>query len=76
MSGNGSREAVPWSNYCRPNANSHRSPSVLREEFAATGNATKLAELNALIDSFNLNSKFTEDYQSFIRQGQNGLNKF
>ena len=54
----------------------HEKVRVLREEFAATGNATKLAELNALIDSFNLNSKFTEDYQSFIRQGQNGLNKF
>ena len=54
----------------------HEKVRVLREEFAATGNTAKLAELNALIDSFNLNSKFTEDYQSFIRQGQNGLNKF
>lgn len=54
----------------------HEKARVLREEFTATGNADKLAELNEIINLFNLNSQFTEDYQSLIRQGQNGLNKF
>ncbi len=54
----------------------HEKARILREEFTATGNADKLAELNEIINSFNLNSQFTEDYQSLIRQGQNGLNKF
>ncbi|MBO5678385.1 MAG: DUF4091 domain-containing protein [Bacteroidaceae bacterium] len=54
----------------------HEKARILREEFTATGNADKLAELNEIINLFNLNSQFTEDYQSLIRQGQNGLNKF
>jgi hypothetical protein len=54
----------------------HEKARILREEFTATGNADKLAELNEIINLFNLNSQFTEDYQSLIRQGQNGLNRF
>ena len=47
---------------------------ILREEFTATGNAVKLAELDALLERFDFNSQHTDDFPSLIRQGQEELN--
>ncbi len=49
---------------------------ILREEFTATGNTAKLAELDALQEKFNFNSQYTDDFPTLIRQGQEGLNTF
>ena len=49
---------------------------ILREEFTATGNTAKLAELDALQEKFNFNSQYTDDFPALIRQGQEGLNEF
>ncbi len=48
---------------------------LLRSEFATVGNAAKLAELDNLLQQFNLNSQYAEDYPALIRKGQSGLNK-
>ena len=47
---------------------------ILREELKA--DTAKLAELDALIERFNYNSQYTEDFPSLVRQGQKGLNAF
>ena len=47
---------------------------ILREELKA--DTAKLAELDALIERFNYNSQYTEDFPSLVRQGQEGLNAF
>lgn len=49
---------------------------ILREEFTATGNTAKLAELDALQETFNFNSQYTDDFSTLIRQGQERLNAF
>lgn len=49
---------------------------ILREEFAAAGNTAALAELDALLSRYNLDSQHTDDYPTFIREGQEGLNKW
>ena len=47
---------------------------ILREEFAAENNTAKLNELNGLLEKFNYNSQYSEDFPTLIRQGQEGLN--
>ena len=47
---------------------------ILREEFMAENNASKLAELDALLQMFDFNSQYCKDYPALIRQGQDGLN--
>ena len=47
---------------------------ILREEFAAENNTTKLNELNGLLGKFNYNSQYSEDFPTLIRQGREGLN--
>ena len=49
---------------------------ILREEFTATGNTAKLAELDALQEKFNFNSQYTDDFPTLIHQGQEELNAF
>ena len=48
---------------------------ILREEFALSNDSTKLTELDALLEKFNFNSQYTNDFPSLIRQGQKGLNE-
>ena len=48
---------------------------ILREELTAAGNTAKLAELDAVIEKFNFNSQYSEDFPTLIRQGQEGLNR-
>lgn len=47
---------------------------ILREEFTATNNTQKLAELNALLALFGYDSQYSEDFSLLIQQGQKGLN--
>lgn len=47
---------------------------ILREEFAAENNTAKQNELNGLLERFNFNSQYSEDFPTLIRQGQEGLN--
>ena len=47
---------------------------ILREEFTATGNTAKLAKLNTLMERFNYNSQYTDDFPNLIRQGEEELN--
>ena len=47
---------------------------ILREEFAAKGDTTKLTELAELLKLFDFNSQYTDDFSSLIRQGQEKLN--
>lgn len=47
---------------------------ILREEFTAENNTAKLAELDALMQLFDFNSQYCEDFPTLIRQGQEGLN--
>ena len=47
---------------------------ILREEFTTAGNTTKLAELDTLLDKFNYNSQYCEDFPTLIHKGQEGLN--
>lgn len=48
---------------------------ILREEFTAAGNTRKLAELDAVIEKFNFNSQYSEDFPTLIREGQKRLNE-
>ena len=47
---------------------------ILREEFTAKNNTEKLAELDKLLEQFNFNSQYCEDYPTLIRKGKEGLN--
>lgn len=47
---------------------------ILREEFVSTGNTVKLVELDALVEKFNYNSQYTEDFPALIHDGQQVLN--
>ena len=47
---------------------------ILREEFTAENNTSKLADLDALMQLFVFNSQYCEDFPTLIRQGQEGLN--
>ena len=47
---------------------------ILREEFTAENNTAKLNELNELLEKFNFDSQYSEDFPTLIRQGQEGLN--
>ena len=47
---------------------------ILREEFTAENDTAKLNELNELLEKFNFDSQYSEDFPTLIRQGQEGLN--
>ena len=47
---------------------------ILREEFTAENNTSKLAKLDTLLQMFDFNSQYCKDYPTLIRQGQDGLN--
>ena len=47
---------------------------ILREEIAATGDTVRAAQLDELIQLFDLNSMHTDNYPSLIREGRNRLN--
>jgi hypothetical protein len=47
---------------------------ILREEYTATNNTAKLAELKTVLETFNFNSQYTEDFSALIHQGQESLN--
>ena len=54
----------------------HEKIRILREQFTASGDSVKLAQLDALVNQFDLNSQYTDDYPTFIREGQQRLNNF
>ena len=54
----------------------HEKVRILREEFAATGNAAAQAKLDELMSGFNFDSQHADDYPTLIREGQEGLNGF
>lgn len=54
----------------------HEKVRILREEFAATGNAAAQAKLDELMSGFNFDSQHADDYPTLIREGQEGLNRF
>lgn len=47
---------------------------ILSEEFTKTNNVEKLDRLNTLLEKFNFNSQYTDDFPALIRQGQEELN--
>jgi hypothetical protein len=47
---------------------------ILRKEFTKENNTAKLKKLDALMERFNYNSQYSEDFPSLIRTGQEGLN--
>lgn len=47
---------------------------ILREEFTTGNNTEKLSELDDLLELFNFNSQYCEDYPTLIRKGQERLN--
>ena len=47
---------------------------ILREEFTAKGDTTKLTELDTLLRPLDFNSQYTEDFVTLIRQAQEELN--
>lgn len=47
---------------------------ILSEEFTKTNNVEKLDRLNSLLEKFNFNSQYTDDFPTLIRQGQEELN--
>ena len=47
---------------------------ILRKEFTKENNTAKLKKLDALMERFNYNSQYCEDFPSLIRTGQEGLN--
>ena len=54
----------------------HEKVRILREEFAAAGNAAAQAKLDELMNGFNFDSQHADDYPTLIREGQEGLNRF
>jgi hypothetical protein len=48
----------------------------LREQFTASGDSVKLAQLNAWVEQCNLNSQYTDSYPALIREWQQRLNNF
>ena len=54
----------------------HEKARILREEFATAGNTAALAELDILLSRFHLDSQHTDDYPTFIREGQERLNRW
>lgn len=48
---------------------------ILRQEFTAAGNAAKLAELDALLQEFDFDSQYSDDFATLIRRGQSELNR-
>ena len=48
---------------------------ILREEFETSNDSVKLVELETLLEKFNFNSQYTDDFPSLIRQGQEKLNE-
>ena len=47
---------------------------ILREEFRAAGDTKRLAELEALLEKFDYDSQYVDDFATLIRQGQDELN--
>lgn len=47
---------------------------ILRKEFTKENNTAKLKKLDAVMERFNYNSQYCEDFPSLIRTGQEGLN--
>lgn len=47
---------------------------ILREEFLISGDMAKLSELNAVLQQFDLDSQYTENYPELIAKGRNALN--
>ena len=54
----------------------HEKIRILREQFTASGDTDKLAQLDAWVNQFHLNSQYTDDYPALIREGQQRLNSF
>ena len=47
---------------------------ILREEFEAAGDTERLAALEALLEKFDYDSQYVDDFATLIRQGQDELN--
>ena len=54
----------------------HEKIRILREQFTASGDSAKLAQLNAWVEQCNLNSQYTDSYPALIREWQQRLNNF
>ena len=47
---------------------------ILRDEFTREGDTAKLSKLEEVIEMFDFNSQYTDDFPSLIQQGQDKLN--
>lgn len=48
---------------------------ILRKEFTDTGETAKLNALNTLLETFNYNSQYIDDFATLIHRGNEALNK-